>query len=110
MASNTLDHVVKKGQGQRNSHGHEIFRKFWSINQGQQYCWTHQAISNSRMHIVIFVLGYQDGMVLLRSEDRSVNQRSKKQAKLPMPTPQWGSNALSSRILIQNHFSLMKVL
>ena len=76
----------------------------------QQYCWTHQAISNSRMHNAIFVLGYQDGMVLLQSVDRSVNQRSKKQAMLPMPTPQWGSNALSSRILIQNHFSLMKVL
>ena len=112
MASNTLDHVVKKGQGQRNSHGHEIFRKFWSIKPSETilldpssyFKFTHAYCDR------FFVLGYQDGMVLLQSVDRSVNQRSKKQAKLPMPTPQWGSNALSSRILIQNHFSLMKVL
>jgi hypothetical protein len=43
-------------------------------------------------------------MVQLQSIDRSVNQRSKKQAKLVIYATTMGSNALSSRILIQNHF------
>ena len=52
---------------------------------------------------------YQDGMVQLQSIDQSVNQRSKKQAKLSM-LPQWGQTLYQVAFLFKIILSLMKVL
>ena len=78
------------------------------ILNGIYWAWTHQAISNSRMHIArvsLSMKGYQDGMVQLQS----VNQRSKKQAKLSMP-PQWGQTLYQVASLFKKILSLMELL
>ena len=63
-----------------------------------------------------FLVSPQDGMVQLQSIDQSVNQRSKKEAKLFMP-PQWGETLhqvaflfkitlLKMNVFLQEHMKL----